>query len=583
MWGCPFVVRADLRRAPPGARRGPGARSGGALASGASLVAALGGSTLGGILCSALLFGAQPCRAFGATPAAARTTVAQSEKPTSAEDTLTRATQWFSAAKRAKRGLDGETMAELPRIVADLRILLASQPALRPPIAVALLDIASLAPRGPADGPRATTSEQQASELAFDALVRGLDLDESDEFAQLIGAQIGADDPARPLERRRAAIEALRGRRIEATLAALVRATESPERELRDAATLTLCGWDHPEAHRAMVTQWVLLRSDPRRSQARHVERHLASVRLPAGSPLERALFETLRPDFVSRDWRTTMRALRASDALHDARAVPTLIEGLALWIGRRRGAEGGSLRIEHEFVLALQRRSGKNIGAFPERWSRWWRNAHENGPASGPASGPADGPATPQQATRAMFYGLRPATDRVCFVLDRSGSMDSRRTNGEARYVQALGELERFLREMGPATRFRLVLFSTGIQVWRDDLTPATPAAIADALNWAGYRKPDGGTELRPAVEHVLRLGRDGRPDLAKLEEDTVIVLCDGATAEGSGWVEPLLERVGAEACLTFHCVMIGRGSGDGTLSALAERSGGDYVETDE
>jgi hypothetical protein len=575
MWGCPFVVRFDLRPAPPGARRGLSERSAGPRASGASLVATLGESVLGGILCGALLLGAQPCGAFVATPAEARATAAQSDKPTSAEDALAKATQWFAAAKRAKRGLGGETMAELPRIVADLRILLASQPALRPPIAIALLDIASLAPRGPADGPRATTSEQQASELAFDALVRGLDLDESDEFARLIGAQIGADDPARPLERRRAAIEALRGRRIEATLAALVTATESPERELRDAATLTLCGWDHPEAHRAMVTQWVLLRSDPRRSQARHVERHLASVRLPAGSPLERALFETLRPDFVSRDWRTTMRALRASDALHDARAVPTLIEGLALWIGRRRGAEGGSLRVEHEFVLALQRRSGKNIGAYPERWSRWWRNAHE--------SGPADGPAAPQQSTRATFYGLRPATDRVCFVLDRSGSMESSRTNGEARYVQALGELERFLREMGPATRFRLVLFSTGIQVWRDDLTPATPAAIADALNWAGYRKPDGGTELRPAVEHVLRLGRDGRPDLAKLEEDTVIVLCDGATAEGPGWVEPLLERVGAEACLTFHCVMIGRGSGDGTLSALAELSGGDYVETDE
>ncbi len=499
----------------------------------------------------------------------------QVDKNASKEDPLARAKEWFSAAKRARKGLGGEAVAELQPIVADLRIALASRPALRSEIALVLLDIASLAPRADAGATGATTPEQQASALAFEALGRGLDLDESGEFARAIAAQIGAEASELPLERRRAAVDALRGRRVEATIGALVAATESSVLELRDAATLALGGWNHPEVNRAMVAQWILLRSDPRRSRVRHVERHLASVRLPPGSPLERALFETLRPDLVSRDWRATLRALRASDALDNAVAAPTLIEALALWIGRRRSGEGGSPRVEHEFVLALQRRSGKNIGPYPERWSRWWRHVNENGPGLGPE-------APPQQASRATFYGLRPATDRVCFVLDRSGSMESKRGNGEARYNQALGELERFLREMGPQTRFRLVLFSTGIHVWRDDLTAATPSAIADALNWAGYRKPDGGTELRPAIEHVLRLGRDGRPDLSKLEEDTVIVLCDGATAEGPAWVEPLLERVGAEACVTFHCVMIGRGSGDGVLPGLARLSGGEYVETD-
>jgi hypothetical protein len=523
---------------------------------------------------------AEPAATPGAERLAAQT---RADKNASEDEPLTRARKWFSAVKRAKSGLGGEALAELPPIVADLRIALANRPALRPEIALVLLDIASLAPRAAAGATGASTMEQQASALAFEALGRGLDLDEGGEFALAIAAQIGAETPERtperqlerPLERRRAAVDALRGRRLESTIGALVAATESSVLELRDAATLALGGWNHPEVNRAMVAQWILLRSDPRRSRVRHVERHLASVRLPAGSPLERALFETLRPDLVSRDWRATIRALRASDALDNAVAAPTLIEALALWIGRRRAADGGSPRVEHEFVLALQRRSGKNIGPYPERWSRWWRHVNENGPNVGPE-------APPQQASRATFYGLRPATDRVCFVLDRSGSMESKRGNGETRYNQALGELERFLREMGPQTRFRLVLFSTGIHVWRDDLTAATPSAIADALHWAGYRKPDGGTELRPAIEHVLRLGRDGRPDLAKLQEDTVIVLCDGATAEGPTWVEPLLERVGAETCVTFHCVMIGRGSGDGVLPGLARLSGGEYVESD-
>jgi hypothetical protein len=79
-----------------------------------------------------------------------------------------------------------------------------------------------------------------------------------------------------------------------------------------------------------------------------------------------------------------------------------------------------------------------------------------------------------------------------------------------------------------------------------------------------------------------VLRLDRSGTPNLERLEEDTVIVLCDGATAEGPGWVAPLLERVGAASAVAFHCVQLGSGGGDGALRLLAELSGGEYVETD-
>ncbi len=44
---------------------------------------------------------------------------------------------------------------------------------------------------------------------------------------------------------------------------------------------------------------------------------------------------------------------------------------------------------------------------------------------------------------------------------------------------------------------------------------------------------------------------------------------------------VEPLLARVGAEACVVFHCVQIGAG-GDGTLEALARLTGGEYLRVD-
>jgi uncharacterized protein with von Willebrand factor type A (vWA) domain len=182
---------------------------------------------------------------------------------------------------------------------------------------------------------------------------------------------------------------------------------------------------------------------------------------------------------------------------------------------------------------------------------------------------------------TQAGFFGLRPVTDRVTFVLDRSRSMLAPAPPSSTRYAEAIRQMSALLRDLGPRTRFRVVLFADKVQAWKDVLQPATPENIASAELWAAERHPDGGTELREAVESVLRLDRRGTPDLARLEEDTVIVLCDGATAEGPQWVKSLFERVGAQCCVAFHCVQIGAG-GDGTLEDLARWSGGEYRAVD-
>jgi len=535
------------------------------------------------LLCLAV--GAGVGAAVMASPQSGKARAPKEQPPA---DAVEAARRWATSAQRERDALDQERLTRLQALLADLRVLMASQPQRRPDAAVVLLDIAALAPHASGVPSSYVAPAEQASASAFEALGRGLDLDRDELLAAAVAAQIGDDDPKRPLERRRAALEALRSRHAASTLAALAAATADPRREIRDGAAACLVGWDAEPAHRAQIALWVRLRSDPKWVRAQTLDRHFAALRLAFESPLESALFGALSGDLLSMDWRTTVRALRASEALSNERAVPVLIESLASWLGRRPSSKNAapiqpnrlrpqpwSARIENEFVLALQRRSGKRIGAHPDRWARWWKTAQDD-------QEPGEANA-PQQASRAGFYGLRPVTDRVCFVIDRSGSMASAQPGGEgSRYRQALGQLERFVRELGPGARFRVVLFSEGVQVWRDTLAPATPAVLAEALTWAGYQKPDGGTELRPAIESVLRLDRAGNPNLERLEEDTVIVLCDGATAEGAGWVPPLLERVGATSAVAFHCVQLGSGGGDGALRLLAELSGGEYVETD-
>jgi hypothetical protein len=165
---------------------------------------------------------------------------------------------------------------------------------------------------------------------------------------------------------------------------------------------------------------------------------------------------------------------VRLLASLDDAVAVPVLIEGLSLWAGRRTLGTG-SRRIEDEIVRNLKRRSGRNLGPRPERWSTWWKAVQ----AGTTPANLADDP----NATRSGFFGLHPWTDRVVFVIDNSGSMngrfgDDRRT----RYDVALEQMTSLLRQLGPEARFRVLLFESEVHVWKETLQPATAANLEAA-----------------------------------------------------------------------------------------------------
>jgi Mg-chelatase subunit ChlD len=182
-------------------------------------------------------------------------------------------------------------------------------------------------------------------------------------------------------------------------------------------------------------------------------------------------------------------------------------------------------------------------------------------------------------EQSRAAFFGLRLQSDRVLFVVDLSGSMaTSFGTGGQSRYEEAKDQLFRFLEAAGERTRFGVVLFEDRGTSWRRGLRQATPANLERLQRWLAARRPGGATELFEGLREGLALDREGRLDPARVEADTVVVLCDGQTADGPRWVRPWLARENQDALLRFHGVQIGH-QGDGTLEALAEASGGDFV----
>lgn len=307
----------------------------------------------------------------------------------------------------------------------------------------------------------------------------------------------------------------------------------------------------------------------------------------PGGAPLaDRAgalLLERLQLMLISADWRETARALRLSAGIDIQKRVPMLLDALSVWDRReQRGSDiAGLVRIQGDLVRALQALSLRRHGSRPAPWIDWWiavRQGREPMPGT-PEFEEQRKARAAQPRSSASFFGLRPASNRVTFVLDFSGSMERGwGTSGHSRYVEAVDQLMRFLQGAGAGTYFNIILFSDEPLISSDELVEATPENLELARASLLRRTPQGGTHLRQAVELALKYSRGAGPDLEALEADTVVVLCDGETAEGRRWVAPFLDLILPAHPVVFHSVHLGTDD-DGALESLARISGGDFL----
>lgn len=310
--------------------------------------------------------------------------------------------------------------------------------------------------------------------------------------------------------------------------------------------------------------------------------RRIEGCEAPLGPQAADALEARLRTMVIQADWRQPARAIRLLGALPLEGRVGVLLDALVIWDRRARGEKryAGLVRTRSDLSRALQELSGKRFGPEPGPWIDWWvdvRLGRELRPGS-PEFEARRRAREEEPGSSASFFGLRPDSDRVTFVIDISGSMSNRwGTTQTTRFEEAVDQLVRFLQAAPKDTRFNVILFNQAPLASSVSLVEASADNLARARESLLARTPGGGTNPRLAIERALLLDAAGQPDLDALEADTVIVLCDGATDEGSAWVKPFLDRVLPLYPIRFHSVLIGS-EGDGTLRALAEQSGGRY-----
>jgi hypothetical protein len=305
--------------------------------------------------------------------------------------------------------------------------------------------------------------------------------------------------------------------------------------------------------------------------------------------------YEVALESLRGRESAVVRSAVAALQTLDDPRCVPALIQA-------RRKADG---LVAEEIELALHHFTGETFfGAGADAmWSGWWRSKGQAWLDS--AATERHEAVDPERKGGAAFYGIETRSNRIVFVLDRSGSMKrpvpqkavvtgkaKDRVPGKTRLEVAKNQLMRTVRGLPRSAKFAVVFYSHDVHTWRDppSLMPATAANKKDAMDWFREKRAVGSTMIFDALRTALLyagVGGGGSTTDPK-GADTIFLLSDGApsTKDGNELLTgaALEEAVRAflEANRAFRCVVhtigVGPQHNRELMQRLARETGGTY-----
>ncbi len=275
-----------------------------------------------------------------------------------------------------------------------------------------------------------------------------------------------------------------------------------------------------------------------------------------AGAASERAAAFLAHPQ-----WQVRLAALKG---LRGAR-------GAAGTVVDRMGDPDG--RFRREAALALREMTGANLPADPGAWRDWWK---ANGEDFLEGRYDPRRPKEPAGPGRTTFYEIPIYSSRVCFVIDRSASMQE-----DGRFGTAKKELKRLLGEMPDGALVNVVFFGEGTVCFARNMRALDASTRRDAGIFIDRQLHDRGTDLYRALEKALSLV--GSPETGALREDgpdTIVVLSDGQATVGRLVDDELVGRVIARRARYLRPVIhtVGISSGAQSLKVLAELTGGEY-----
>jgi hypothetical protein len=222
--------------------------------------------------------------------------------------------------------------------------------------------------------------------------------------------------------------------------------------------------------------------------------------------------------------------------------------------------------RLKWGIQAYLRAVSGEDFGFDAEKW-RAWAGTIEGRLATGKGGVRL----APISQTNVSFAGMSLVSDRVCFLIDFSGSTWQTKVGEKTRKQVLDVKLRAALEALPPGTAFNVMPYTNEPIPWEKRLQSSDKGSVKRALDF---------------FERCSRSGRGNFYDAALLaledpQVDTILVLTDGVPTGGHRWnlelmVELLVERNRFRK-VAFDSILVDAPWGKRRLWAdLARRTGG-------
>jgi von Willebrand factor type A domain/HEAT repeats len=289
-------------------------------------------------------------------------------------------------------------------------------------------------------------------------------------------------------------------------------------------------------------------------------------------------------------EWRIRAAAMRALVRIPSKVGVAALIASLRNEVGR----------LVEDAEQALSELTGQHFSGDAALWADWWtKNEATFDPAAvkkaDDLAAAGDAPAEVdwrKSGGHVSFYGITTRSNRILFVLDRSGSMEEPATDsktgkgsGSKKIDVAKAQLVTAINGLADGDMFNLVHYSADVDRWTKTMQKSSAETRKKAANFVEKEiVAVGGTNIYDALREAFRLAGIGGVDKAyQSNVDTIFFLTDGEPTQGEVLdTKEILRRVrewNKLSRIVVHAVGVGKDHDSAFLRRLAEENGGTYV----
>lgn len=289
-------------------------------------------------------------------------------------------------------------------------------------------------------------------------------------------------------------------------------------------------------------------------------------------------------------EWRIRAAAMRTLVKLPRKEAVPALIESLAAEVGR----------LIDDAEAALGELTGQHFNGDVALWRDWWeknqgtfdiQKARAAAAKTDDAAKAEPGADWRKSTGHVSFYGISTRSNRILFVLDKSGSMNEPVGTGvtgagsEKKIDAAKLQLKQAITSLQDGEAFNIVVYSFDVDKWQKQMQKMSPAVRKKVES---YIDKDitavGGTNIHDALREAFQIAGLGSVDKAyESNVDTIFFLTDGNPTVGETTdSEEILRRVrdwNKLSRIVIHTVAVGKDADQAFLRRLAMENGGQFT----